>query len=513
VSGAACTIGAALAAAAANAQATISGNGGATTAVLTIASGNVTLTDLKITGNTSSASAGGIEYSGTGTLTLNNVAVTNNKGISGGVDFDASGTLVLGAGTQIVGNTATGDGGGIAVYTGSATLHMVSSGSYVALNHADNGYGGGIFLYGATAYVDSPDATGIPAIYLNRAMDGGGVAVESNQDSGALLVIGASGHTARIEGNSASDPLGGGGGVYLLSSGDVSLGVAFYNHALLQAINARIEHNIAVEGSAIFADCGMTVSVCDTDSEIGMSTIGCAGVECNTIAGNETETSDAQPTLGSAVFLRNSDFQASGLHMRGNHGAHAVGAVSGSDLELRDCLIAENVLTAELISFDTGYFFIDQCTVANDIIGASPAMITNSAEVHLTNSVIAEDVAALLTIGGTSDGHDIVAKNVGGLPASPDIVQGDPLFFDIAHSDYRLSVLAMNGDVAASPAVDFAPATTGNDHTDIDGRPRDLDVPAVADVSGPRDLGAYEMQPITDRIFVGTFGDAYRLVY
>jgi hypothetical protein len=166
-----------------------------------------------------------------------------------------------------------------------------------------------------------------------------------------------------------------------------------------------------------------------------------------------------------------------------------------------------------MFSFDTGYFSVDQCTIANDSIGVSPAILTNNAEVHLTNSVISEDVAALQTIGGTSDVHDIVAKNTGGLPASPDIVQGDPLFFDIANSDYRLSVLSMNGDVEASPAVDFAPATTGNDHTDIDGRPRDLDVPAVVNVSGPRDLGAYEMQPITDRIFIGTFGDAYRLVY
>ncbi|HEY2397070.1 MAG TPA: hypothetical protein VGH81_13990 [Rudaea sp.] len=482
--------------------------------MFTITSGNVTLTDLIITGNTSSASAGGIEYSGTGILTLNDVAVTNNTGINGGgIVFDADGTLELGTGAQIVGNTATGDGGGIAVYGSFATLHMVSSGSYVASNHSDNGFGGGIFLYGATAYVDTPDATDIPAIFLNTAMDGGGVAVESNQDAGAFLSIGASGHTVRVELNSASDPLGGGGGVHLLSSGYNGIGGTYYGHALLEATNARIEHNIAVEGSAIFADCGMTVSACDTTSEIAMSTSGCAGLDCNTVAGNETQTSAGQPTPGSAVYLRNSDFQAYGLHMRGNHGAHAVGAVSGHDLELHDCLVAENMLTAEMFSFDTGYFSVDQCTIANDSIGVSPAILTNNAEVHLTNSVISEDVAALQTIGGTSDVHDIVAKNTGGLPASPDIVQGDPLFFDIANSDYRLSVLSMNGDVEASPAVDFAPATTGNDHTDIDGRPRDLDVPAVVNVSGPRDLGAYEMQPITDRIFIGTFGDAYRLVY
>jgi len=512
-SGAACTIGAPSPAAPANAQAAISGNAGATTAVLTITNGNVTLTDLEITGNTSSASAGGIAYSGNGTLTLNNVAVTNNKGTSGGgIEFDGAGSLVLGAGTQIVGNTATGDGGGIAVYGTFATLHMVSSGSYVASNHADSGAGGGILLYGATGYLDSPDAAGIPLIYLNTAMDGGGIAVVSSPDSGALAVIGSSGHTTRIEGNSAGDPLGGGGGVYLVSSGFVSTGTTFYSHALLEAINARIEHNIAVEGSAIFADCGMAATACDSASEVSVSTKGCAGLDCNTIAGNESETTDGQPTLGAAVFLRGSEYQAFGVHMRGNHGAHTVRGVSGSDLELRDCLEAENVLTAEPFIFSTGYFSIKQCTLANDTIGEPPVVSTSDAEVHLTYNVIGEDVAALLAIGGTLEAHNIVARNTDGLPASSDIFKGDPLFIDVAGSDYRLSVLSYSGDVVFSPAVDFAPVP-GNDLTDIDGRPRDQDVSAVPDESGPRDLGAYEMQPITDRVFVGTFGDAYLLVY
>src|SRR5262249_39473901 len=147
-----------------------------------------------------------------------------------------------------------------------------------------------------------------------------------------------------------------------------------------------------VEGSAIFGDCGTAVTACDASSEIVLSTNGCTGLDCNTIAGNETETSDGQPTLGSTVFLRGSELQAYGLHIGGTDGAHAANGVSGSDLELRDCLVAENVLTAEPFSFDTGYFSIRQCTLANDSIGEPPVISTNDAEVHLTYSVIAEDV-------------------------------------------------------------------------------------------------------------------------
>ena len=48
---------------------------------------------------------------------------------------------------------------------------------------------------------------------------------------------------------------------------------------------------------------------------------------------------------------------------------------------------------------------------------------------------------------------------------------------------------------------------------DIDGRPRDLDVPAVADRSRSHDLGAYEMQSLTDRIVADCFGDYFLLAH
>jgi hypothetical protein len=40
-----------------------------------------------------------------------------------------------------------------------------------------------------------------------------------------------------------------------------------------------------------------------------------------------------------------------------------------------------------------------------------------------------------------------------------------------------------------------------------------VDVAFLVDRFGPRDLGAYEMQPIPDRLFVNGFGDSYQLVY
>ena len=68
-----------------------------------------------------------------------------------------------------------------------------------------------------------------------------------------------------------------------------------------------------------------------------------------------------------------------------------------------------------------------------------------------------------------------------------------------------------DGVVTASPAIDFAP-TISSEGNDLDNNPRDQDVPLVANRFGASDVGAYEMQPIADRIFADAFGDATSLV-
>jgi hypothetical protein len=47
----------------------------------------------------------------------------------------------------------------------------------------------------------------------------------------------------------------------------------------------------------------------------------------------------------------------------------------------------------------------------------------------------------------------------------------------------------------------------------MDSNPRNQDVPFVANRFGMSDVGAYEMQPIADRIFADAFGDATSLVH
>src|SRR5262249_2429861 len=137
---AACTLGGAAAAPAAGTQATVSGDLNASAPVFKITGAvNVTLVDLKITGNTSNGNGGGIAYAGSATLTLTNVAVlSNTANYGGGILFDGSGSpnakLILDTNTQIIGNTALVSGGGIRVQ-GGAELVASAAGVWIANNH------------------------------------------------------------------------------------------------------------------------------------------------------------------------------------------------------------------------------------------------------------------------------------------------------------------------------------------------------------------------------------------
>ena len=500
---------------------TLTGNSNASSAVINInGTSTVTLLNLNITGNTSSGDGGGISYAGTGTLTLTNVQVNaNTAGYGGGINFKGQGgaaSLVLGTDSQVLNNTAQVSGGGLRI-DGSGALSVRASGNLIYNNHAcplqacggtNTGYGGGIELVGTTALIDSPGSAGLPLIWNNDANYGGGIALISVDPNDAVASIGASdpNFPVRIEGNFASHT---GGGIYLKPD---SSATGVYDDAALFANSFRIDNNAAVEGSAIYADSHTGALNLTDPAHVYLTRGNCSGLACDTIDGNVTEDSNGQPTANSTILLQDTIFTATGVHMRGNIGAHAVRYVGSDYLTLADCLLAENQLTAELIVGGDATVNIDQCTFANDAIGAAQVISANS-DLTLTNSILGEaGTAALSHTGGSLTVQNIVALNTGGLPSSPNIVQANPLFFDITHSDYRLRVQTDGVTSTESPAVDFAP-TTGNElPTDIDGRARVVDVPFLVNRFGPKDLGAYEMQPIADRIFANGMGDAVQLV-
>ena len=106
----------------------------------------------------------------------------------------------------------------------------------------------------------------------------------------------------------------------------------------------------------------------------------------------------------------------------------------------------------------------------------------------------------------------VLSNDITTLPRAPGINVGDPLFIDMAHGNYRLLAKKLGNTITASPAIDFAGLLSPDDR-DIAGRPHDQDVDQVVDRFGVRDLGAFEMQPISNRIFADSFGDPISIVY
>jgi len=296
-----------------------------------------------------------------------------------------------------------------------------------------------------------------------------------------------------------------------------------------------------MEGSAIYADTNSSIGSggpaggniildadagerefgdCDPEPPESLGAVACTlGASCNMIDGNQAIdiNNNNSPTDGATIFEQDgSKLVADQLMLRANSGGYAVRETGDFTFDsLANCLFAENQLSHELIFGDSGAELnIFSCTFANDSIGAAD-VIRNDQNVGLGYSIIDEAGTATLQYLGDAGNlqvNDVLSNDISTLPSDPSIIVGDPLFVDMAHGDYRLSATKVGSTIFASPAIDFAPAV-GADNRDIAGNPHDQDVGAIANRFGIRDLGAYEMQPITDRIFADGFGDPISLVY
>lgn len=477
---------------------------------------HVTLIGLDILGgNKSSGNGGGISFDGYGSLTLDTCWVRANSADSGGgISFNGTAEtqsqLNIGADTQILSNTAnTNDGGGILVQ-GNSLLSVTGPRAQINANHALNGYGGGIDVIGpAIAKVSSPDFdNGTSVVAGNSARYGGGIAIMATYaDNGSPNVYIFSTDASQpvgIAGNTASHT---GGGIYLRPA--IQALPYAVNAAMVQAWDYRIEDNVAQEGAAIYADTdseaidGFTVGsgVILGDADLvyprPAGSVRCTNSRlCNTINGNRAK--DDSENLTSVILMQTSgNIEAKGFSMRSNNAAHVIRLVGDDTFgTLSECLIAGNGLadpvgnyTQELLyaSGNDTPFVIDSCTFADDLIGTTH-MIHTESDLTLKNSIIAEAGTLALDYSGIPANLHVLyvlSNDITTLPASGDVIPGVPTFVDETGGDYHLK--------ATSLGIDFAPSD--GDTVDLDGNPRETDLPSAPNIFGnTQDLGAYELQ-------------------
>lgn len=531
---------------------TLSGAGHSGDSVVSIhGDSTVTLQYLTITAGASDRDqyGGGIYFGGTGSLTLDTTNVTQNfAGYGGGINVIAEGgdaTLTLRR-AEILFNTAQYNGGGIRI-EGPTHLYMLDAGSTIAFNQTigpdatdpNGGHGGGIVVFGpAIADIASP-----VALLSNSASYGGGIAILATSSGDAVARLFSTSSTASVTLSSNTASLEG-GAIYVQSAagGNADTGV-------LCAQDFRIDANSAPQGPAIYSDydehLGITGgSIVSLNSAItrdclasplpaSQGAVACApGTACNDISDNTAVDAQGDPTNGSILYLNQPTFFfINRFAMHGNTAGQLISVLNSdsefSDNPLASCLFADNHTQHELVHEESARMAIQNCTFANNTIDNGYVFFADHG-FTLNDSVIYQPGRSTLDYldDGCTDCEittNIISTEIATFLSGPelDIVQSnDPLFVDAVNAnadkrDYHLVAYVQNGIVTASPAIDFAAPLGNIDQTtniDLDGNPRDLDVPNAGSAALVRDLGAYEAQPILDRIFADGFGDRVSLV-
>jgi hypothetical protein len=512
---------------------TISGAGNGGNSVISIGgTSNVTLQFVEITGGSVNASGhgGGVNFNGIGSLTIDTSTIdSNSAGFGGGIEMNGNGgdaLLTLKAYSIIESNTASGNGGGINI-EGFAQLVAVQPFTLIGFNHAPNGKGGGVAVVSpARADIGSPGYIALPVINGNDAALGGGLSAQSvgiESFPGIINLFTTDPlNPVTVAGNFASQA---GGGVYLKPFVDNSQDAGLAN---LCASDFRIDGNSAPEGTAVFADTdsailGGVISGGVLLNQTGMcgpspGAVPCAsGVICNTMNDNRAVDGANHPQPGSVLLLgQNGTSSIDRVVLRNNSGAHAIHVID-QDSNISNCLVADNDLSAETLIIDdeggASGVNVTNCTIANNAHN-SGSIIRTGLNVTLRYLILDQPAMSSASTSGSPAifADDVLAADPTGLPVQANIVQGEPIFVNAAAGNYHLRAFVQAGVVTSSPGMDFGPPVSGDDR-DLDGNPHDQDVPAVPDLFGVRDLGAYEAQPILDRIFVDAFGDPISLVF
>ena len=502
-------------------------------------SSNVTIQYLEITDGLGDADdngnthGGGIDYAATGRLDVYASTIDYNQAHDGGgirfQGYNGQADLYLHSYTLIDFNEATngGSGGGIRL-EGTATLHADEPHTLIWQNTATGGggKGGGILVQSpATAHIGSTGDVffGAPVgvIWANQAQYGGGIAivgsdVHTGESTEGHVTLAASDlhYPVRIEGNTATHA---GGGIYLepYVFAAFPAGPGGVNFVAFNASGYRIDGNSAVQGSAIYVDTATAVGQDYYGGIVNLTRATCLPlIECDIIDGNINEDGVDPP---STVLVQTSGmFQATGVRMSGNHGgAHLVREVGATSVVFDTCVLSGNHdFSGALLDADSdGQLTFRQCTIAANTFTGSH-VIDSPGYSFLEESLI--DQPGKGAYNGSLDhvyARNVVATDTAGLPADPTIEQQQPLFVDAANGDFRLLVVRTgNGTLLASQGVDFGAAGKAGD-IDIDGRPFDRDIIGVGTAGNVRDLGAYEMQPISDRVFASGLGDPVTMAY
>ena len=437
---------------------------------------------------------GGIQYNGKGRLDIADSLIQNNTGAYGG-GINAGGTsdaaeLDIGPNTQITGNIAIYNGGGI--YSNNIETAIRGSGIGIYSNEAtglagSGGYGGGIDIRAcaliSAVYLGSPGLGGnLSVVSNNTAVYGGGVAIETpsgcDKPADLRMYSTAAGLTS-LKGNIASIS---GGGVYMSRGGGLTD---------IYVNNASIQNNTAPVASALYlGNLGWAHFNTGLSSiYFGDDMVECAvGDPCGSISGNIS--SSGQVIYGQAA----NRLEVQAIEITGNQGSELARL---NELIIHDSLIAANNSTLRLLETHDGQTYSSTLT-GNQIGGSEVFGINTGGTFSLFKSVTWQPGKTILhNDGAAPQVFNVVTSELASLsgPLGNNLV-ANPRFIDPSPGGNY-------GPTAGSPLIDYA---IGNPAThDLLNLPRGVDLTLVPDRYGTGDVGAYERQALQPLVENGEF--------
>lgn len=522
---------------------TLSGAGGNPRPVLTIrGNGVVRLRNLVIREGDPAGtdSGGGIHFVGGGILDVADTAIVDNRAYNGGGLY-ARGTttaaeVVLGRNVTVQGNIARNDGGG--VLADSLEFSLTGPGSSLLLNEAlgqgGGGYGGGILVlsgqFDAFAYLYSGGIGGIGAVFGNRAVYGGGIALYGARESGRDANLQAfSVDPARamlVHQNIASAQ---GGAIYLNSDADTTASDA---SASAELYFTDVVGNQAPDGAAVFVDPerggGFTTAargsvyfnVLPFTAPVAHSA--CPQTrECGAIRDNTASGPDGAVIKG----LGNSDVTVRRIVIAGNVGDRLVevrgnesgdvggiGAGAGTFVAYNSLIVDNTVGTLieqpENSDADTT-FTLHHVTITDNAI-AGPHVIRARDSLNLLASIVWQPGKP--TLAGPAPGLDVlhvISNDITHMPPGGGIIRA-PRFIDPANGNYRLRAGAWGVDSALfDTSAFFYPMQRET----LDGGAHTVDLPGVGSDGQNRfaDMGAYERPTVAPLVLNADFDTGLNL--
>jgi len=302
--------------------------------------GNTNIIGGLVSNNSAAAEGGGL-WNGAGTMVITGTVISENTASGAGADqggggiYNLSGAVVINAETEITGNVAdgaAGSGGGILNDVGGS-LTITSA---IITENTSNRAGGGIEDNSGTAgTVTMTDVTLNDNTTNNSPGNGGGLHITG---PGSVTIVGGtvSNNEAGAEGGglwngtgimsidgtvisnntaSGNDATQGGGGIYNLNSGTVTI------------VNATISNNTADgtagSGGGILNDVGSQLTITDTEISGNMATRAGGGIEDN--SGSSTIILNNVELTGNSTG--SAPGNGGGLHITGAGSATITGGI------------------------------------------------------------------------------------------------------------------------------------------------------------------------------------------